>query len=1078
MKLSYDYIYTQRCGLKPLELSQVLHWFFKPVLVIALLFMSTTWLHAQVTVKGIVTDKQGVSLPGVTILEKGSTNSTSTDNDGVFALEVSSPSSILVVSFVGMKTQEIPVGDQASITVELSPASEDLSEVVVIGYGSQSRETVTTSISKLDNAVLENVPYANAASALQGSLSGVRVQSVSGQPGAAPRVIVRGGTSINNPNGSSPLYIIDGITRGDMNNLNSNEIESIQVLKDAAATAIYGARGSNGVVIITTKSGKAGSTIIRYNYDLSVSDLREKYDLVNARDYIYFQRLGIAARGGSNLAKLALPGSAGTGNDLTKNTAFTPQYLSEANKHKLNEGWESMPDPIDPSKTIIFKNTDFQDVLFNTAYSNNHALSASGGTEKARFNMGLGYLANEGIAISSDYKRLSLNLNGDLQVSEKLGVFGRIMYSNTNDRQVFGSTANMFGRSLALPPTAKYLFEDGSLAPGLSSTLGNPEYYAGTQDAKNTLENLSMIVGGQWKILPDLTFDPQISLYRVAGDNRLFQRAYFNGPTQYIDSRTASGSYSKMTQHQLDAVFTYQKSFLEKHNLNAKLGFSYFGTNNAALSASGRGAASDLIPTLNGAAEPVSVGGSESEQKIIGYFTRVNYDFDQKYLLSLNLRYDGASNLGNTHKWGLFPGVSAGWNLHKEGFWSSMPNMISQLKLRASYGVNGNISGLGAYEAQGQYSVGSRYGGDAAIQNTVLSNPDLKWEQSKTFDIGADIGFANNRITVMVDYYRRVTDNLLTSFALPQSTGFGSILTNLGSLENKGLEIELGAQVLPSTSKLQWNLSFNASKVKNKILELPMNGVENNRIGGDYVFDPARGDYAWLGGLQEGGRLGDIYSYKQLGIYATDEEAANGPKDTLVPLSDKTKYGGDVNWLDLDENGEIDSRDRVYVGNIYPTWTGGFSNSLSYGNFGLFVRLDYTTGHTIYNYTEATSVGQFQGENGLSTAVLRSWQNPGDVTDIPRIYWADQQERSNLYRGNSEYYESGDFLALREVTLSYLLPKKLMERIKLNAIRLNVTANNLHYFTNYRGLNPEEGGTDNGRYPIPRSIIFGASVTF
>lgn len=1049
----------------------------KRLLLLVLIF-STIPSFAQVAVTGIVRDELGEVLPGVTVSEKGTTNSTSTNNEGTFTLNVSSSSSILVVNFLGMQTQEINVGNQSNITVTLQSANENLSEVVVIGYGSQSRETVTTSVSKLDTKVLENVPYANAASALQGTLSGVRVQSTSGQPGSAPRVIVRGGTSINNPNGSSPLYIIDGILRTDMNNLNSNEIETIQVLKDAAATAIYGARGSNGVVIITTKTGKAGTTNITYNYDLAVSNLAKKYNLVNARDYIYFQRLGIAARGGANMAKLTLPGSAGTGNDLSNLTPFTPQYLSDENRHKLNEGWESMADPVDPSKTIIFKNTDFQDVLFNTGLSNNHSVSASGGSEKARFNLGLGYLNNEGIAISSDYKRLSLNLNGDLQATESLNVFGRLIYSNTNDKQVFGTQANMFGRSLALPPTAKYTFEDGSLAPGLNSSMGNPEYYAGTQDGKNTLENLSMVLGGQWKILPDLTFDPQVSLYRVAGDSRLFQRAYFNGPTQYIDSRAASGSYSKMMQYQAEGVFTYQKSFRDMHNLNAKLGFSYFGTNNASLSASGRGAASDLIPTLNGSAEPVAVGGLESEQRIIGYFSRINYDYDQKYLFSMNLRYDGASNLGTTHKWGLFPGISAGWNLHKEDFWSSMPSAVSQLKLRASFGVNGNISGLGAYDAQGQYSVGSRYGGNAAIQNTILANSDLRWEQSKTFDVGADIGFFNNRVSVMVDYYRRVTDNLLTNFTLPHSTGFGSILTNLGSLENKGFELELGAQILPTDSRLQWNMSFNASKVKNKILELPANGTENNRIGGDFVYDPSRGDYAWVGGLQEGGALGDLYTYKQIGIYATDEEAARGPKDTLVPLADKTKYGGDVNWLDLDGNGEIDSRDRVYVGNIYPTWTGGFSNTLNFKNFEFLVRMDYTTGHTIYNYTEATSVGQFQGENGLSTAVLRSWQKQGDVTDIPRIYWADQQERSNIYRGNSAYYESGDYLALRELTLSYSFPQHLMERVKLGGLRLNVTGNNLHYFTNYRGLNPEEGGTDNGRYPIPRSIIFGASVTF
>src|SRR5690606_32933121 len=274
-----------------------------------------------------------------------------------------------------------------------------------------------------------------------GTLPGVRVQSTSGQPGAAPRVIVRGGTSINNPNGATPLYIVDGILRSDINNINSNDIESLQVLKDAASTAIYGARGANGVVLITTKSGKEGRVQVEYGYDRGFANLQEKFDLLGGRDYIYFQRLGIAARANQDpgqLTKLGLATSGGAGNDLTKNTAFTTQYLSEANKHKLNEGWESMPDPIDPSRTIIFKSTDYQDVLFNTGHTNNHNLSFAGGSEKARFNLGMGYLDNGGIALDTDYKRLSVNLNGEVQAAENVTVFGRLLYSNMRNKAVFG----------------------------------------------------------------------------------------------------------------------------------------------------------------------------------------------------------------------------------------------------------------------------------------------------------------------------------------------------------------------------------------------------------------------------------------------------------------------------------------------------------------------------------------------------------------------------------------------------------------------------------------------------------------
>ena len=1053
--------------------------FYRIMLTFPLIFLCSFTI-AQIQIRGKVTDQQDLNLAGVTVSEKGSDNVTSTDNTGAFSLTVRSSSAILVVNYLGMKTQEIPVQNQTTFNIKMSTDHATVEEVVVIGYGSQSRETLTTSVSKLDKKVLENVPLANAASALQGTLPGVRVQSTSGQPGATPRVIVRGGTSINSPNSATPLYIVDGIIRTDLNNINSNDIETLQVLKDAASTAIYGARGANGVVLVTTKSGKTGRIQIDYGFDRGFSNLQKKYDFLNARDYIYFQRQGIAARGEqdpSQLAKLDLATSGGTGNDLTNNTAFTTQYLSDINQHKLNEGWESMPDPTDPSRTIIFKNTDYQDVLFHTGHTKNHNLNIAGGSENARFNLGLGYLDNQGIAISTDYKRLSVNMNGEVQATDKLSIFGRVLYSNMRDNRAFGKENDMFGRSMALTPVSKYTFEDGSLAPGIGKTIGNPEYYFDKIDAKNSNDNLTISVGGKWDILPGLDFAPQLSLYQVTTDNRFFQQAYYNGVSTFIDARDASAGFSKLQQHQADGVFSYHKMLSEKHELEAKLGFSYFQTTNSNVDAAGRNAATDLIPTLNGSAEAVEVDGAETQLRMIGYFSRINYNYLQKYLLSFNLRYDGASNLGNK-KWGFFPGISAGWNVHKEPFWSDLSNTVSQFKLRASYGVNGNIGQLGPYAAQGEYSVGARYGGAAAIMNNTLANQDLTWEESKTLNFGTDIGFFDGRLNLMFDAYRRVTTNLLTNMSLPHSTGFASILTNLGTLENKGVELELSAAVLPPSSKLGWNIAFNAAKVKNKILKLPDNGVEFNRIGGDYIYSPDKGDYTWVGGLQEQGRPGDLYTYHQLGIYATDEEAAKGPKDLLIPLSDKTKFGGDVNWEDVDGNGEIDSRDRIYVGNIYPSWTGGFTNSFTYKNIGLNIRLDYTTGHTIYNYTEAASVGQFQGDNGLSTALLRSWQKPGDVTDIPRAYWADQQARSNIFRGNSYYYEKGDYLALREVTLSYVLAESFTKKLHISQLRFNLTGSNLHYFTKYKGLNPEDGGTDNGRYPMPRTIVLGANLTF
>ncbi len=1034
---------------------------------------------AQTLISGTVKNIDGEPLPGVTVRVKGkSISATSTDREGNYRISVPSGNQTLIFSSIGFQEQELSIRGRAVINVVLEARSTLLDDVVVVGYGKQSRQTITTSISKLDTRVLENIPYSNAASALQGTLPGVRVQATTGQPGAAPRIIVRGGTSINNPNGAAPLYIVDGVFRNGMDDINSDDIESIQVLKDAAATAIYGARASNGVVIIVTKSGKSGRIAIQYGYDLSLSSMDIGYKPLSAKDFVYFQRLGIAntgERSPADLIRLSDATSVGTGNNLSNQTAYTTQYLTPENQYKLNEGWESVPDPVDPSKTIIFKNTDWQDILFRTGVSHNHNIAVSGGSERATFNTSLGYLSDEGIAISTGYKRLTFNINGNIKVKDNLDIYSRLMYSNSSNTGTSGQ--NIFLWAMGLAPTAKYRLEDGSLSPGPSASSGNPEYILGKINSKNSTDNLTLIIGSKWQILPNLVFEPQISRSIYTADSRSFTQAYLSGPTTLVDNRSASGSHSKRLQHQADAVFTYDNTFSRSHNLEAKLGFAYFETMNESLSASGRKAASDLIPTLNAAAEMVAISGQESKQIVAGYFARVNYNFNQKYLISLNGRYDGASNLGNNYKWGFFPGLSAGWNVHKEDFWQALPQSLSSLKIRASYGVNGNISGLGPYQAGGQYSVGARYGGSPAIVNSILANPDLQWEQSKTFDIGTDIGLLSGRINIMFDYYRRVTDNLITSLTLPHSTGFAAIATNLGSLENRGLELDISANLLPSTSPVKWDISFNAAKVKSKVLKLPNNGAENNRIGGIYVWDPALGDYAWLGGIQEGSPVGDLYAYKQVSIYATDEEAAKGPTDMLVPGTDKTKYGGDVNWFDADGNGIIDERDRVYMGNTYPVWTGGFANAVSYRNFSLSLRMDYTTGHTVFNYRRASTVTQMSGDQNLSQEVLRSWQKQGDITDIPKLYWADRHA-ANISRGNSEYYERGDFLSLREVTVAYTFPATWTKKIGMTNIRLNITGHNLHYFTNYKGVIPEDGDQDMGRYPMPRNIIFGLKANF
>ncbi|MEO6136552.1 MAG: SusC/RagA family TonB-linked outer membrane protein [Ginsengibacter sp.] len=1071
----------------------------KEILSVIMLFLFPVIVSAQ-TVNGYLKNNEGTPIQGATITSKSTNKIVLSNEKGYFSLSVPTLPVKLEITSVGYKTKELTVTNTNEMQIVLDFNVSTQAEVVVVGYGTQSRREFTGAASKLDTKVLENIPFSNATSAMQGTLSGVRVQTTTGQPGAAPRVVIRGGTSLINPSGtpssnpSGALYVVDGVIVPSLNDFNPSDIESMQVLKDAASTAIYGARASNGVVIVTTKSAKAGRSGINYSFDVGLSEVGKKYDLLSGGDYIRISRIGTVRAAQKVLGyatQINLPNSFGTGNDLTKNTPFTTQYLTPDNKYKLDEGWQSIPDPLDPSKTIIYKDTDFQNILFRKATSYNHVLAFSGANEKGGFNASVGYHTNSGVVITTEYKRFNFDLGGFYKIKDNLKVFGKLFYSNSENHQVyenfannasFGSNELVIARSGTMPSTAKAYFEDGSLAYGQSFGIGNPLYQLSTQKSKNVYDNMLMSMGAKWGILPGLSFDPQVSMILNTFNNRFFQQGYYNGPTSFNSTRNASGISNKYIQKQADAVFNYVKSINDDHNFKATAGFSYFGVNTTSLTGSGTGAPTDLIPTLNASTLNFLASGREDFQNILGYFGRLNYDYKEKYLLSLNARYDGASNLGLNNKWGFFPGVSAGWNVHKEKFWDNIGEKTLRLKLRASYGVNGNISNLSFYQAQGQYSPVS-YGGNGGLTNAVLENQNLHWERSATIDLGTDIELFDNRIGIIFDYFDRTTNDLLANLPLPPSSGFTGITTNLATLQNSGIELELRASMLPKESQVVWNISFNFSKVNNKILKLPYTGTPNNRVGGVLIYDKDTKSYEWKGGLQEGGRIGDMFGYQQIGIYKTDAEAAAGPLDMLVPTDNavpangRKKYGGDVNWLDVDGNGIIDTRDQVYLGNSIPTTTGGFSTSLSYKKLSLYVRMDYTLGHTIYNYAGAQMTSQFTGGNGLLKKVLRSWQKPGDVTDVARYYFADQNIQNNYFRGNSVDYEKGDFLALREVTLSYPLPENLLNRIKIERARVYVTGSNLHYFTKYSGLNPEDGGNDRGRYPLPREVIFGLNIS-
>ncbi len=1085
----------------------------RAILLMTLFIISVVSAGAQQRqIRGTVTSLSDKStIPGVTVVVKGTQTGTLTNADGQYEISASSGQT-LTFSFVGYKPQEVAVGAQSEINVILEEDVTMLNEVVAIGYGTQSRQTMTTSISKLDKKVLENVAMANPATALQGTIPGLRVINNSGQPGSSPTILLRGGASINNP--GAPLIVVDGVVRS-FNDLNPSDIESVEVLKDAASTAIYGARANNGVILVTTKRGKNGFSEIQYKARTGFNHLRTAYDYVDARDFIYYNRLGVRrvneGRAPGGIAPVSPDSQTGFGVNLPN--IYSSIKITGANRNQfsslLNDGWQWMIDPYNDRDTLMFVDygSQIRDATFNNpAKTQDHYLSFTGGNEKAKFAASLGYYNEDGLVVGTKYERFSGTLNGSYRIKPNFEVSGSVAYSVSKLPPIYQAEAGIFYRVQSLWPTFKPFDDNGNPNPNNAAGNGNPLYYLDRYVRKNNVRKTTFNLGASWEIVKDLLLQAQVNFfYRDDVDESFTKSIQYQTTTVPDVTRPSSAFYADTLQQQHNITLNYSKN-INQHNFNILVGGEYFDGAAFNLSAAGNKAATDFIPTLNAATERTSISSLWGQHRILSAFGRLNYDFDGKYLVSGVIRYDGISRLASGNRWAAFPGLSFGWNLHKEAFFidSGLERVITNLKPRVSYGVNGNVAGVGQYEVQGGYGIQTLYGGQAGFLNTGMVNAGLRWERSTSVDAGADIGLFNNRVSLSVDYFNRVTSDLLTNLALPSYTGFSSIRTNLGSLRNRGYEIDLNANLLSLPNGLTWNLSVNTAFVRNKILKLPDNGNERNRQGGYEVYDPAQGKVVWVGGIQEGGTLGDMFAFKQERILRdwddVNQSVANrydaiselyGPS-AYADLANKTgKFPiepGDVLWADLDNNGIINSLDRIKIGNMYPKYTGGMSSSLSFKNVTLFARLDYGLGHTIYNDLYARILGQMQGTFNLITDVKKMWSEDNMDTDLPRFTYADQVLKKNITRSNnagtsqdnnsSRFYEKGDYLAFREVTLAYQLPGAWTSKVKMSSVRLNVTGQNLGYLTSYSGTSPERGGLDPGRYPLPRTVVFGLQVSF
>jgi TonB-linked SusC/RagA family outer membrane protein len=1068
----------------------------------------------SIKISGQVLSKDdNTGLSGVSVIVKAKNNGTQTDAEGRFTIEAAI-GDVLVFTSVGFTTQEVKIENAGSITVILQPSISKMDEVVVVGYGTQKKSKITGSVSKLDPKVLQTGVRSNPASALAGTIPGLRVQQTSGRPGAVPNIVLRGGTNYNGT--GSPLILVDGLVRAGFFEVNQEDIESIEVLKDASATAIYGARANNGVILITTKKGKAGTSKITVGSKVGVNRLNLPFEFLNARDYLFYSRNAVKTSGiydPSRLSQLTAAGPFGTGNRFLDGSGnvidgnvnslgvWSTMKLDNTNRHKLNDGWETMIDPINGTDTLIFRNFNYKDYALRPySLTQDHNVSMSGGNDKGKYYAGFGMYDEKGLPINTFYRRYTFVLNSEYKIRPWLTSTSNLNFANAKWRDpVTNSEGNYLSRSLGAPPTMRGWNEKGELLVGRDRGDGNPLVNDAKFIRNNNSDKFTISQGFKIDLLKNLWLKTSANLFYDEGFYESFDKDFLQSPGNVNRTRSSSASFGRSLSQTYNAVIDYNKSFGD-HDLDLMAGSEYYDIYSYGVSASGSQAPSDDFLDLQyvrrDATTQPSVDSYHERQRILSFFGRATYDYKEKYLITGTLRSDGYSKLIN-NRWGTFPGVSVGWNLHKENFFNV--KWINALKLRASYGQNGNVSGISAYALQGGYSV-NRYNTSTGYLFSTPPFPNLLWERSSTYEAGVE-GNILGKIDFTIAYYKRITSNKISSFNLPATSGITSLTTNNGSMQNQGVEVDVNYSIVRKRD-FQVDVAANFAYNANKVLKLPNNGLENNRQGGFQIWDPSQKKLIWVAGTQQGQDPNVAYAYVAEGLYRTQADLdahgnrvdLNGAKillgtakwAALTPAQRASYYNialGDVRWRDVDQNDTIDFRDRVYMGRTVPRFTGGFSAAARWKGLSVSARFDYALGFVAYDGPRAWFMGNAQGTFNTIKDVYDTWTPTNTNAKFPTYYWADQLFKNNVLRESSMFYKKGDYLALREININYALPQRWAGAIKSQAVNFSLTMQNVGYLSKATLYSPESGSIANsaagaGGYPLPRIIIFGAQVTF
>ncbi len=1008
-----------------------------------LLFTASAWAQ-NITVQGKVADETGTEIPGANVVVKGTTSGTVTDANGAFTLTVPSQDAVLIVSYLGYQAQEIRVGSQTNFSVALAEDVTALEELVVVGYGSQKKSDLTGAISSIPTDEIASFPIARVDQAIQGRTPGVYVLNTDGAPGGNTMIRIRGNNSING--GNEPLVVIDGLQGGKLSAINPMDIESMEILKDASATAIYGSRGANGVIIITTKQGKSGKPVINASYSAGFQELAKKLPVMSAGDYARLY----------NLIR-----SKETANGNVPIPVFTDQEIAGFDQ---NGG------------------TDWQDVVYQTGVIHNAQIGVSGGTDAMKYNISANLLDHQGILKGSSYLRTSLRANLSADINDKVDFGLAWNYTRENGKSA------AFGREIAFvsqvvniaprwAPTEPVYDEDGSYhfhGPYGANDTWNPLASAIEPIHDNPVNRNNATLFLNFKILEGLSFKVLGAGILEDGTFQTYQNT--NTWTGVSSNGAATVRNTQFHRLQNSNILTYNKDW-NNHQLTAVGLFEQSWEESSLNSTSASNFLVDALgyDNLDGAST-VSVNSDRSKRTLRSWMGRVNYIYNNKYLLTASFRADASSVFGEDNKWGYFPSASAAWRISEEPF---MSDTGIDLKLRGSWGITGN-QGISPYQSLARLASGRLYPYDGGSTTNIgfgiggLANPNLKWEETTQIDIGFDLEMFGGRLTTTLDYYKKTTDDLLMPRELPGYVGVSTILDNIGSVENKGVELLIGGD--PIVGNIHWNTSFNLTVNRNEVLDLgPDDRIAFNTTTGGYNL---RNFMV----LEVGRPFGTMTGYIFDGIWGTAEE------------DEARSYGqlpGMQKFRDIDQDGDVDIDDRTVIGNGYPDFTIGWTNTVTWKNFSMnFLLLSYQ-GVDLFNTLRIRREVAWEGND---PKMLNAWTPENQNTDMPAYldgqYVQDQNLENRYFLDGNEstrYVEDASFIRLKTLILSYNFGKSFLDRLGLSNLMVFASGTNLFTITDYTGYDPEVAafpendaniGVDLSVYPPAKTYSIGLELSF